>query len=246
MTAMRRSVVIGGAGGLGSAICRALSGGGEQVVLADLNLERAREVAKALQADGLNVVAEQCDAASTDSVSGLAARVEAQGPVDAMVAMAGVVRNDLLVRVKDADFNLTLATHLNGTLNALRAFLPTMRKRGNGRVVTMSSIAARGSLGGASYSAAKAGIEGLTRTAAIEMATSGVTVNCVAPGLVNAGMFLTVPQDYQRASLKSVPMGRTAEPAEIAACVRFLASQEASYVTGQTLYICGGLSIGPL
>jgi 3-oxoacyl-[acyl-carrier protein] reductase len=110
----------------------------------------------------------------------------------------------------------------------------------------MSTVAARGSLGGASYSAAKAGIEGLTRTAANEMAKSGVTVNCVAPGLVDAGMFLTVPKAYQESSLAAVPMGRAADPAEVAHCVRFHASAEASYVTGQTLYICGGLSIGPL
>ncbi|RYD59703.1 MAG: SDR family oxidoreductase [Sphingomonadales bacterium] len=241
-----RSVVIGGGGGLGVAICRALAENGMQVVLADLDGARAQEIAEALRAEELDVLAEQCDAASSADVGALAGRLEAGGLVDAVVAMAGVVRNDLLVKVKDSDFDLTIATHLKGTLNALRAFLPAMRKRGYGRFVTMSSIAARGSMGGASYSAAKAGIEGLTRTAAIEMAKSGVTVNCVAPGLVNAGMFLTVPEDYQKTSLASVPMGRAAEPAEIADCVRFLASREASYVTGQTLNICGGLSIGPL
>jgi 3-oxoacyl-[acyl-carrier protein] reductase len=242
----QRCVVIGGGGGLGTAICRGLAETGMQVVLADLDSTRAAEVATALRDEGLDVLAEQCDAASGEQVSALAARLETAGPVDAVVAMAGVVRNGLLVKVKDEDFNLTIATHLNGTLNALRAFLPAMRTRGYGRFVTMSSIAARGSLGGASYSAAKAGIEGLTRTAAIEMAKCGVTVNCVAPGLVNTGMFLTVPEAYQETSLALVPMGRAAEPAEIAACVRFLASREASYVTGQTLTICGGLSIGPL
>jgi 3-oxoacyl-[acyl-carrier protein] reductase len=243
---MKRGVVIGGGGGLGTAICRALAETGMQVVLADLDGARAEEAAAALRGEGLDLLAASCDAASAEQVEALAARLKAEGPVDAVVAMAGVVRNDLLVKVKDADFDLTIATHLNGTLNAMRAFLPAMRKRGHGRFVTMSSVAARGSFGGASYSAAKAGIEGLTRTAAIEMAKSGVTVNCVAPGLVNAGMFLTVPQDYQQTSLASVPMGRAAEPAEVGACVRFLASDEASYVTGQTLYICGGLSIGPL
>jgi 3-oxoacyl-[acyl-carrier protein] reductase len=241
-----RSLVIGGGGGLGIAICRALARDGGQVVLADLDGGRAASVAGELSAAGLDVRGEVCDAASAEQVEALRDRVEGEGALDALVAMAGVVRNDLLVKVKDQDFNLTLATHLNGTLNALRAFLPAMRRRGYGRCVTMSSVAARGSLGGASYSAAKAGIEGLTRTAAIEMAKSGVTVNCIAPGLVDAGMFLTVPKAYQESSLAAVPMGRAADPAEVAACVRFLASAEASYVTGQTLYVCGGMSIGPL
>lgn len=241
-----RCVVIGGGGGLGAAICKAMAADGGQVVLADLDGARAAALAGDLRRLGHDVQGLECDASSAKQVAALRDRVEADGPVDALVAMAGVVRNDLLVKVKDEDFNLTLATHLTGTLNALRAFLPAMRKRGYGRCVTMSSVAARGSVGGASYSAAKAGIEGLTRTAAIEMAKSGVTVNCIAPGLVNAGMFLTVPKDYQETSLSSVPMGRAAEPGEVAAYVRFLASREAGYITGQTLYVCGGLSIGPL
>jgi 3-oxoacyl-[acyl-carrier protein] reductase len=242
----RRGVVIGGGGDLGVAICRVLADSGMEVVLADLDGQRAERLAADLCADGLAVMAAQCDASSQAQVEALAAALSATAPVDAVVAMAGVVRNDLLVKVTDTDFDLTIATHLKGTLNALRAFLPAMRAQGYGRFVTMSSVAARGSLGGASYSAAKAGIEGLTRTAAIEMASRGVTVNCVAPGLVNSGMFLTVPEDYQKSSLALVPMGRAAEPAEIAACVAFLASPAASYITGQTISICGGLSIGPL
>lgn len=243
---MRRAIVIGGAGGVGSAICRSLGEAGHQVVLADLSADRAEEVAKALRNDGLDVVAEQCDAASRAQVEALRDRAEAAGPVGILVTLAGVVRNDLLVKVKDEDFDLTIATHLHGTLIALRAFIPAMRKRGFGRIITMSSVAARGSYGGASYSSAKAGIEGLSRTAAIEVATSGITVNCVAPGLIDAGMFRTVPKEYQDKSLKAVPMGRPGLPQEVGACVAFLASDDASYVTGQTLSICGGLSIGPL
>jgi 3-oxoacyl-[acyl-carrier protein] reductase len=243
---MRRAIVIGGAGGVGGAICRSLAEAGHRIVLADIDSERAEEVAAGLRAEGLDVQAERCDVSSRSEVETLRDRAEAAGPMGILVTLAGVVRNDLLVKVKDEDFDLTISTHLRGTMNALRAFIPAMRKRGFGRIITMSSVAARGSFGGASYSSAKAGIEGLTRTAAIEVAKSGITVNCVAPGLIDAGMFRTVPEDYQEKSLKAVPMGRPGTPSEVGACVRFLASDEASYVTGQTLFICGGLSIGPL
>jgi 3-oxoacyl-[acyl-carrier protein] reductase len=242
----RRAVVMGGAGGIGSSICRLLGLAGHQVIIADLNRGGAETVAEGLAREGLDVIAEGCDASVREQVEGLRDRREVDGGIDILVNLAGVVRNDLVVKVKDEDFNLTIATHLNSTLNGLRAFLPGMRKRGYGRVVTMSSVAARGSVGGASYSSAKAGIEGLTRTAAIEMAKSGVTVNCIAPGLIDAGMYRTVPVDYQESSLKAVPMARAGEPREVAACVCFLTSEDASYVTGQTLYVCGGLSIGPL
>jgi 3-oxoacyl-[acyl-carrier protein] reductase len=174
-------------------------------------------------------------------------RLEAQhGPVDVLVNLAGVVRNDIVVKVRDEDFALTMATHVNSTLNTLRAFLPGMRKRGYGRVVNTSSTAARGTFGGASYASAKGAIEALSRTAAFELARSGVTVNCVAPGLIRTGIFLTVPDDYQEQAIGHVPMGRAGEADEVAACIRFLASDEASYVTGQTLYVCGGLTIGPV
>ncbi len=242
-----RSVVIGGAGGIGMATCRALAQAGQQVILADFHPERTATAAAQLQAEGLDVVPEICDATSGDQMDALRDRIESQhGPVDVVVALAGVARNALLVKITDEDFNLTLSTHLNGTLNALRTFLPGMRKRGYGRAVTMSSIAARGSFGGASYSAAKAAIEGLTRTAAIEMAPSGVTVNCVAPGIIGTGIFHTTPQDYQDKCIALTPMQRVGTPEEVAACIRFLASRDASFVTGHTFKADGGLSIGPI
>jgi 3-oxoacyl-[acyl-carrier protein] reductase len=216
---------------------------GQHVVVADLDAARAEAVATGLRSEGLSAESASCDAADRVATEALC---ETLGPVDALINLAGVARNDLLVRITDADFDLTIATHLKACLNTMRAFLPQMRKRGYGRVVNMSSTAARGTFGGASYAAAKGGIEALTRTAAFEMAQSGVTANCVAAGLVNAGMFLTVPQNYQDESISRIPMRRAAQPEEIGACIRFLASPEASYVTGQTLFACGGLTIGPI
>jgi 3-oxoacyl-[acyl-carrier protein] reductase len=170
--------------------------------------------------------------------------VDSHGRLDIVVNLAGVIRNQLLVKIEDDDFDLVLATHVRGTLNTMRAAIPHMRERGYGRIVNTSSLAARGSIAGASYGAAKGAIEGLTRSAAIEVARYGITVNCVAPGLIAAGMFLTVPQSYQEESAAKIPMQRLGLPEEVAACVSFLASPAASYVTGQTLLICGGLSLG--
>ncbi|MBX3509564.1 MAG: SDR family oxidoreductase [Hyphomonadaceae bacterium] len=244
---MRHSLVIGGAGGIGSAVCAALAETGGPVTVADRNGEAAAAVAQALTAKGHTARGVACDATSPTAVEALKAQAEdAYGPVDVLVTMAGVIRNDLLVKVKDEDFDLVLATHVKSTLNAMRIFLPAMRARGYGRVVTMSSLAGRGSVAGASYAAAKSAIEGLTRTAAIETAKYGVTVNCVAPALIDAGMFRTVPKEYQDKGVQAIPMRRPGEPREVAACVRFLASDDASYITGQIITVCGGLSLGPL
>lgn len=244
---MRHSLVVGGAGGIGAAVCTALAEAGHRVCIADRNGEAAAAIAKDIAATGRLAYAEACDAVSAADVEALRARIEAaHGPIDILVPMAGVIRNDLLVRVKDDDFDLVLATHAKSTLNALRSCLPGMRTRGYGRVVTMSSLAGRGSVAGASYAAAKSAIEGLTRTAAIEMARYGVTVNCVAPALIDAGMFRTVPKEYQDKGVQAIPMRRPGEPREVAACVRFLASDEASYITGQIITVCGGMSLGPL
>ncbi|NMG41667.1 SDR family oxidoreductase [Chelativorans sp. ZYF759] len=246
-SARRVSVVMGGAGGIGSATCRSLALAGQHVIVVDLSSERSEAVATEIRGAGLSADAEACDATDRAAVDALRERIEVRhGLVDVLVNLAGVVRNDILVKVKDEDFSLTMATHLNSTLNSMRVFLPSMRKRGYGRVVNTSSTAARGTFGGASYAAAKGAIEALSRTAAFELAKSGVTVNCVAPGLIGTGIFLTVPDDYRQQAIDHVPMGRAGEAEEVAACIRFLASSDAGYVTGQTLYVCGGLTIGPV
>jgi 3-oxoacyl-[acyl-carrier protein] reductase len=128
----------------------------------------------------------------------------------------------------------------------MRAIAPGMKRNGYGRIVNTSSVAAVGSPAGISYASAKGGIEGMSRSAAIELARHGITVNCIAPGLVDAGMFLETPDSFRSHLIERIPMGRFAEPGEIASCVAFLASPGCSYVTGQTLLACGGLSIAAL
>jgi 3-oxoacyl-[acyl-carrier protein] reductase len=185
------------------------------------------------------------DVTTQSSVDALVADIVAlTGRVDVLVNLAGVVRNQVLHKLVESDFDLTMATHLSGTLHTMRAVAPVMRLAGYGRIVNMSSIAVRGSVAGSAYGAAKGAIEGLTRAAAIELAPHGVTVNCVAPGLVNAGMFLTVPAGYQQQCIARVPAGRAATVEEVADTVAFFCSSRASYITGQSLFVCGGLSLG--
>jgi 3-oxoacyl-[acyl-carrier protein] reductase len=211
------------------------------VAVTDLDGAGAERVASGLRADGLSASSAAVDAGDRVAVEALVAQL---GSIEVLVNLAGVMRRAPLTEIDDGDLRLVLATHLEGTLNTMRAVAPGMCEAGYGRIVNISSIAFRGSAGAGAYSAAKGAIEGLTHTVALELASHGVTVNCVAPGLIDAGMFLTTPDQVREDFLGRVPMRRLAQPAEIAACIAFLASRGASYVTGQTLTVCGGLSVG--
>lgn len=241
----RVALVTGGGGGIGIATCRALCDTGVRVIIGDLLAERAQQAAASLRAEGFDATAAVIDVSERASVDRVFDEIlSAHGRLDILANLAGVVRNDLIAKIKDQDFDLTIASHLRGTLNCIRAAIPTMRKQRYGRIVNMSSVAALGTIGGASYGAAKGAIESMARTAARELAADNITVNCVAPGLIRAGMFLTTPQQFQAAGIERTPMKRAGSPEEVAACIAFFASSAASFVTGQTLYVCGGLSVG--
>jgi NAD(P)-dependent dehydrogenase (short-subunit alcohol dehydrogenase family) len=243
--ARRVSVVTGGAGGLGLGICRSLAESGCHVMIADISGERAAAASMALRDASYASTAFQCDVSSPSDVARLRDEViGVAGKVDVLVNLAGVVRNAMLSKVTDEDFNATLDSHVVGTMTTMREFGPLMKKRGHGRIVNASSVASLGTLAGASYSAAKGAIEAMSRSIAIELAPFGVTVNCVAPGVIDAGMFLTTPKEFQEHVLSRTPMRRAGRIDEVAACVRFLASEEASFITGQTIFVCGGASIG--
>ncbi len=241
----RVAVVTGGGGALGSATGRTLARRGHHAVLIDASEERAQATAQALSREGFSASARGVDVTDREAVRSAIESIAAEhGGIDVLVNMAGVVRNASFGKITAEDFDITMRTHVTGTLHCMQAAVPGMRARGYGRIVNISSVAALGSVGGGAYGAAKGAIESLSRTAALEFAARGITVNCVAPGLIAAGMFLTTEQQFQDAGIARVPMKRAGTAEEVADCIAFLASPQASYVTGQTLFVCGGLSTG--
>jgi len=218
---------------------------GHTTYLLDADGARAEAAATGLAGEGLAVHGRALDVTDAAACSALIAGIAAEhGGIDVLVNMAGVVRNAAFSRITAEDFDRTLRTHVHGTLHCMQAAGAAMRERQYGRIVNISSIAALGSVGGGAYGAAKGAIESLSRAAAIEWAPRGITVNCVAPGLIAAGMTLGVPKEFQDAGVARTPMKRNGTAEEVAHAIAYFASPEASFVTGQTLFVCGGLSIG--
>ncbi|MDR1967730.1 MAG: SDR family oxidoreductase [Burkholderiaceae bacterium] len=248
MNPQRQSValVTGGAGALGTVTGATLARRGDAVYLLDADGARAEAGAADLARQGLSVQGRALDVTRAGDCDALIAEIAARhdGGIDTLVNMAGVVRNAAFSRIADEDFELTLKTHVSGTMHCMRAAGAAMRNRQYGRIVNISSIAALGSVGGGAYGAAKGAIEALSRAAAIEWAARGITVNCVAPGLIAAGMTLGVPKEFQDAGVARTPMKRHGTAQEVAHAIAFFASPQASFITGQTLFVCGGLSIG--
>ena len=244
LLAGRTAVVTGGAQGLGYAIAEVFIAEGARVILGDLDLDRTRAAADAL--GGADVArAVRCDVTSSADVDGLtAAAVDEFGSLDIMVNNAGITRDATLRKMTEEQFDEVIAVHLKGTWNGTRAAAAIMRVNGRGAIVNMSSISGKVGLGGqTNYSAAKAGIVGLTKAAAKELAHLGVRVNAIQPGLIRSAMTEAMPQRIWDAKLAEVPMGRAGEPREVATVALFLASDLSSYMTGTVLEVTGGRHI---
>jgi 3-oxoacyl-[acyl-carrier protein] reductase len=241
LLAGRTAIVTGGAQGLGYAIAEVFVAEGARVMLGDLDLERNRAAAEALGGDDA-ARAMLCDVTSPAEVDALvAAAVEQFGRLDVMVNNAGITRDATLRKMTEEQFDEVIAVHLKGTWNGTRAAAAVMREQGSGAIINMSSISGKvGLVGQTNYSAAKAGIVGLTKAAAKELAHLGVRVNAIQPGLIRSAMTEAMPQRIWDAKLAEVPMGRAGDPREVATVALFLASDLSSYMTGTVLEVTGG------
>ncbi len=240
------ALVTGGARGIGAATARRLHADGARVAV--LDLDEAAASATAAQTGGIGV---GCDVTDGAAVEDAVTRVVAElGSLDILVNNAGVTRDNLLFKLTESDWDTVMNVHLKGAFNASKAAQKHMVAAKWGRIVNLSSVSALGNRGQANYAAAKMGLQGFTRTLAIELGPFGVTVNAVAPGFVvtemtdaTAARLGITPEQLQEASAQAVPVRRVGSPDDIANAIAFFASEAASFVTGQTLYVDGGAKI---
>ena len=238
----KAALVTGASGGIGGEIARVLHGAGATVGLSGTREAPLRELAEAL-GDRAHVL--PCDLGDQEALARLPKRAgEAMGSLDILVNNAGITRDGLMLRMSDEDWNSVLAVNLTAVMKLSQAALRGMMKARWGRIVNISSIVgATGNPGQANYAAAKAGMVGMSKSLAAEVASRGVTVNCVAPGFIETAMTGRLSDDQRANLLGSIPAGRMGTPAEIASAVLYLSSREAGYVTGATLHVNGGMTM---
>jgi 3-oxoacyl-[acyl-carrier protein] reductase len=239
----KTALVTGASGGIGGAIARALHHQGAHVVLSGTRADALAAVAGDLGGRVSTVTANLSD---TDSVDGLVASAEdaAGAPLDILVANAGITRDGLLLRMKDEDWEAVLKVNLESYFRLSRAALRGMMKRRWGRIIGITSVVGvTGNAGQANYAASKAGMIGFSKSLAQEVASRGVTVNCVAPGFIESPMTDALNEAQKEAIMGQIPAARLGSGAEVAAAVAYLASEDAGYVTGATLHVNGGMAM---
>ncbi|USU13798.1 SDR family oxidoreductase [Sphingomonadaceae bacterium OTU29THOMA1] len=239
------AVVTGGARGIGLSIAEALAGTGSAIAIVDFDGDAAESAAVAISAAyGIRAIAVAADVTVKSQVDAAVDVVTTTlGPIDILVNNAGIVRDKRLVKMDEDDWDAVVATNLKSQFLTCKAVVPGMIERGHGRIVNISSRAWLGGFGQSNYSAAKGGVVSLTRSLAIELAKDGITVNAIAPGIIQTPLFATFAPEVQDRLKKSVPMGRIGSADDVAQAVLFFTKSAASYVTGQLLYVCGGRSL---
>ena len=242
----KTAIVTGGSRGIGRAVCLELAKGGANVVLCYAGNEgAANDTVAACEALGAKALAVRCNVADAGEVKDLVdTAVKTFGRVDILVNNAGITRDGLLMTMKEEDFDAVVATNLRGTFLAMRAVARPMMRQRYGRIVNLSSVVGlRGNAGQVNYAASKAGVVGMTKSLAKELASRNVTVNAVAPGFIETDMTAAMPESAKTATLASIPMQRLGAAEDVARAVAFLVSDEAAYITGQVLAIDGGMSM---
>lgn len=238
------ALVTGASRGIGRSIALALAGMGANVAVNySGNEAAANEVVAEIRAKGVEAIALKANVGISAEADALVKQViDAWGRIDILVNNAGITRDNLIMRMKEEEFDQVIETNLKGVFNCLKAVTRPMMKQRYGRIINISSVVgALGNPGQANYVAAKAGVIGLTKSAARELASRGITVNAVAPGFIDTDMTRELPEDMREKLMGDIPLARLGKPEEIADVVTFLASSGASYMTGQVLHVDGGM-----
>lgn len=245
------ALVTGASGGIGSAIAKALAAQGARLAISGSNAQKLRAFREELDEHSpqhiqeVDHIAITCDLADPEAVEKLIpAAVDSLGKLDILVNNAGITRDNLILRMKDEEWDMVMRVNLEAAFRLMRAAAKPMMKARFGRIVTVTSVVgATGNPGQANYAAAKGGLVAMSKSLAQELATRSVTVNCVAPGFIRTAMTEVLPDAQKEALNGRIPMGRMGEGGDIGAAVAYLASREAGYVTGQTLHVNGGMAM---
>ena len=238
------AIVTGGAKGIGFGIAQGLARHGRRIALFDLDRAALDQASTELAASGVEVIGLPVDVTNGESVNqAVDAVIERFGRIDVLVNNAGIVRDKRITKMSDEDWDIVIDVNLKSQFLCCRAVLAHMSTARFGRIVNIASRAWLGGAGQSNYSASKGGVVSLTRSLALEWASAGITVNAVAPGIVDTPLFRTFDAALQERLQKSVPAQRIGTPDDIAQAVSFFAQRETSYITGQTLYVCGGRSL---